>query len=103
MGYVPCEWYYEHILGDNCNNKCYECFGDKDVRICKEDFEVEGEMLNMITIKKGSWWSVVFMNHDHVLLDNFEGGQLRLKRDLFDQYFENFFYCESEVENDRYK
>ena len=44
MAFVPCEWFYEHMLGDNCNNKCNECFGDKDVRICKEDFSsgIEG-------------------------------------------------------------
>ena len=92
MAYVPCEWYYENILGDSCNNKCDECFGDTDVRICKEDFEVPGEMLETITIKKGSWWSLIFMNDDHVLLDGLDGHQLRLKRDLFDLYFENFVY-----------
>lgn len=96
MAYVPCEWYYENILGDSCNNKCDECFGDKDVRICKEDFEVVGEMLEIITIKKGSWWSLIFMNDDHVLLDNLDERQLTLKRDLFEQYFENFIYSESE-------
>ena len=92
MAFVPCDWFYEHMLGDNCNNKCDECFGDKDIRICKKDFEVVGEMLEIITIKKGSWWSVVFMNHDHVLLDGLDGYQLTLKRDLFDLYFDNFVY-----------
>ena len=90
------------MLGDNCNNKCDECFGDKDVRICKEDFEVVGEMLEIITIKKGSRWSLIFMNHDHVLLDGLDGRyELRLKRDLYDLYFENFVYganTESEIE-----
>ena len=94
MAYVPCDWFYGHMLGDNCNNKCDECFGDKDVRICKESFEVEvvGEMLTMITVEKGSWWSLVFMNDDHVLLDGLDGHQLSLKRDLFDLYFENFVH-----------
>jgi hypothetical protein len=98
MAFVPCEWFYEYMLGDNCDNKCNECFGDKDVRICKEDFEVVGEMLAVITIEKGSWWSVVFMNYDHVLLDGLDGHQLRLKRDLFERYFENFVYDDSEGE-----
>ena len=38
MTFVPCEWYYEHILGDNCNNDCNNCFGDKDIRICVNYF-----------------------------------------------------------------
>ena len=92
MAYVPCEWYYENILGDSCNNKCDECFGDKDIRICKGDFEVVGEMLEKITIKKGSWWSLIFINDDHVLLDGLDGHQLRLKRYLFDSNFQSFIY-----------
>ena len=80
------------MLGDNCNNKCNECFGDKDVHICKEDFEVVGEMLEIMTIKKGSWWSLIFINNDHVLLDGLDGYQLTLKRDLFDLHFDNFVY-----------
>ena len=92
MAYVPCEWFYEYMLGDNCDNKCDKCFGDKDVRVCKENFEVVGEMLETTTIKKGSWWSLIFINDDHVLLDGLDGYQLRLKRDLFDRYFENFVY-----------
>lgn len=90
MAFVPCEWFYEYMLGDNCDNKCDECFGDKDVRICKEDFKVVG--VSMITIEKGSWWAVAFMNDDHVLLDSLDGHQLTLKRDLFNLYFENFVY-----------
>ena len=92
MAFVPCEWYYENMLGDICDHKCDECFGDKDIRICKEDFEVSGEMLNMVTIKKGSWWSLIFMNDDHVLLDDLNGYQLRLKRDLYELHFANFVY-----------
>lgn len=33
MVFVPCEWYYEHVLGDSCDNNCDTCFGNKDVRI----------------------------------------------------------------------
>lgn len=36
--FMPCEWYYEYILGDNCNNQCEKCFGNKDIRICTKDF-----------------------------------------------------------------
>lgn len=36
MALVPCDWVYE-MLGDNCNNRCNNCFGDKDVRICKRE------------------------------------------------------------------
>lgn len=92
MAFVPCDWFYEHMLGDNCNNKCDKCFGNRDVRICREDFEVTGKMLETVTIKNGSWWSLTFVNNDHVLLDGFDGHLLTLKRDLFDLYFENFVY-----------
>ena len=92
MAFVPCEWYYEHMLGDNCSNNCDECFGDKDIRICKRDFKIVGETLEIITIKKGSYWSLIFINNDHVLLDGLDGHQLTLKRDLFNLYFENFVY-----------
>jgi len=100
MAFVPCGWFYEHMLGDNCNNKCNECFGNKDVRICREDFEVTGKMLETVTIKKGSWWSLTFVNNDHVLLDGFDGHLLALKRDLFDLYFENFVYKEKSESED---
>ena len=52
MANVPCEWYYENILGGSCNNKCNECFGDKDIYICKSSFEVPGDMLQMDVIEK---------------------------------------------------
>lgn len=92
MAFVPCDWFYEYMLGDNCDNKCDECFGDTDVRICRKDFTVIGKTLEIITIEEGSWWSVVFMNHDHVLLDGLNGYRLSLKRNQFDLYFENFVY-----------
>ncbi len=93
MAFIPCEWYYEYILDDSCNNKCDGCFGDKDIRVCREDFEVCGEtILDKVTIKEGSWWSLIFINNDHVVLDDLNGHQLTLKRDLFDLYFENFTY-----------
>lgn len=97
MAFVPCGWYYENILGDNCDNKCNECLGDKDVYICKIDFEVTGDYLEEITIEKDSLWELVFINNDHALLrDPDINRELSLKRDLFDSYFEDFFYTESE-------
>lgn len=96
MAFVSCEWYYEYMLDDHCIHKCDKCFGNKDVRVCREDFEVIGEtILEKVTIEKGSWWSLIFINKDHVVLDSLDGHQLTLKRDLFDLYFENFI--ESEV------
>ena len=96
MGYVPCEWYYENILGDSCNNKCNECFGDSDIYICKSSFEVTGDMLETVLIEEDSWWSLIFINNDHALLDGLDGYQLTLKRDLFDLYFESFIYNKAE-------
>lgn len=98
MAYVPCDWYYENILGDNCDVKCDECFGDKDVYICKKDFDVVGDLLEMVTIEKDSWWALKFLNHDHALLSNLIGRELHLKRDLFDLYFKSFVYGEMESE-----
>ncbi len=93
MAYVPCEWYYEHILGDSCDNKCDECFGGKDIRVCNKDFVVTGEtLLDSVTIEKGSWWELRFINNDHVLLYGTDNHELRLKRDFFDSNFESFIY-----------
>lgn len=98
MAYVPCEWYYENILGDKCNNKCDECFGDKDIYICKLSFEVTGYMLELILIEKNSWWELKFINNDHVLLRGTNHLELSLKRDDFDSHFESFIY--NKVENE---
>lgn len=92
MAYVPCEWYYENILGDSCNNECDECFGDKDIYICKSSFEVIGDMLEIVLIEKDSWWELKFINNDHVLLCGTNNHELRLKRDFFDQHFKSFIY-----------
>jgi len=92
MAYVPCEWYYENILGDSCNNKCDECFGDKNIYVCKSSFEVTGDMLATVVIEKDSWWELKFINNDHVLLCGADNHELRLKRDFFDSNFESFIY-----------
>jgi len=91
MGYVPCEWYYENILGDSCDMKCDECFGDKNIYVCKSSFET-GDAPEMITIKKGSWWELKFMNYDHVLLSGIDNHELILERDFFYSNFESFIY-----------
>ena len=99
MAFTPCAWYYENILGDNCDNKCDECLGDKDVYICEVDFKVTGDYLEEITIEKGSLWELVFINDDHVLLlDPDINRELSLKRDLFDSDFDSFIYTEMENE-----
>ena len=92
MGYVPCEWYYENILGDSCNNKCDECFGDKNIYVCKSSFEVTGDMLKIVLIEEDSWWELKFINDDHVLLFDTDNNELRLKRDFFDSHFKSFIY-----------
>lgn len=98
MAYVPCEWYYENILGDSCNNKCNECFGDKDIYICKSSFEVIGYMLETFLIEEDSWWELKFINNDHVLLCGTNHLELSLKRDEFYSYFESFIYSKAESE-----
>ena len=99
MAYVPCAWYYENILGDNCDNKCYNCLGDKDVYICKVDFKAVGDFLEEITIEKDSLWELVFINDDHVSLYASDGiHKLYLDPDFFDSHFESFIYTEMENE-----
>lgn len=93
MAYVPCDWYYENVLGDNCNGQCEKCFGDKDIRICIQNFNVVGEtILDEVVIKKGSWWECRFENDDHVLLICYDDYELRLSRGLYDKNFKHFIY-----------
>lgn len=93
MAYVPCDWFYENVLGDSCNGKCEDCFGDKDIRICIQDFEVVGEtILDKVIIEKGSWWECRFENEDHVLLFGCDNHELRLCRELYDKNFKHFIY-----------
>jgi len=98
MAFVPCEWYYENMLGDSCDNNCDECFGDKNIYICKASFEVTGDMLEMVSIEQNSWWELKFMNNDHVLLYGTNNHELRIKRNLFDSHFESFIYNKGESE-----
>ena len=98
MATVDCEWYYENVLGDNCNKDCSKCFGNKDDWVCKEDFEDTGDMLKKVTIKKGSWWALKFMNQDHALLSGLKGRNLYMRRDLFDSRFKDYFYDRTEME-----
>lgn len=63
--FVPCEWYYEYILGDNCNNQCEKCFGNKDIRICTKDFELRKIILwiNLLSKKvRGGYASLKTKN-----------------------------------------
>lgn len=85
-----------YLLGNSCDNKC---FGDKDIYICKSSFEVSGNMLETVLIEENSWWQLIFINNDHVLLDGLDGYQLTLKRDLFDLHFESYIYNKAESED----
>lgn len=100
MAYVPCDWYYENILGDACDFNCDECFGNHDIYICKSSFEAPGDMLETVLIEENSWWALIFINNDHALLDDLDGHQLTLKRDLFDLHFKSFIYNEAESEDE---
>lgn len=93
MAYVPCDWYYENVLGDSCNGKCEECFGDKDIRVCIQDFEVVGEtILDKVVIKEGSWWECRFENKDRVVLSGYNNHELILCREWYDKNFRHFIY-----------
>lgn len=91
MAFVPCDWYYENILGDNCNNNCENCFGGKDIRICVNDFYVIGKsVLHQILISKDSLWACKFENGDHVVLEDENGMQLTISRKLYDKNFKDY-------------
>lgn len=93
MAYVPCEWYYEHVLGDSCNNNCDECFGDRNIYVCKSSFEVLGDKLEPILIEENSWWELVLINDDdYAWLRGADNRELMLKQDFFDSHFESFIY-----------
>lgn len=83
-------WFDKHFC------KTYKCLGGKNIYICKVDFEVTGDYLEEITIKKGSLWELVFINNDYVLLHSSNNRELSLKRDIFDLEFEKFDCAESE-------
>lgn len=36
--FMSCETYYEQYLGDYCDKECEQCFGNKWIYICIEDF-----------------------------------------------------------------
>lgn len=91
MAFVPCEWYYEYILGDSCSNNCDECLGGKDIRMCVSDFEVVGEsVLHTELITKGSLWACKFENDDHIVLEGENGTQLNISRRLYNKNFKDF-------------
>lgn len=91
MAFVPCKWYCENILGDNCNNNCDNCFGRKDIRICVNDFHVVGEsVLHQELISKDSLWACKFENNDHVVLEDENGTQLNISRKLYDKNFKDY-------------
>lgn len=93
MAYVPCDWYYENVLGDSCNNKCEKCFGGKDIRVCINDFEVIGETIfDKVLIEKGSWWECRFENDKRVLLMGCNDHELRLCKESYDKNFKHFIY-----------
>lgn len=91
MAFVPCDWYYENILGDNCNNNCENCFVGKDIRICVNDFYVVGEsVLHKELINKDSLWACKFENSDHVVLVDENGTHLTISRKLYNKNFKDY-------------
>ena len=65
--YITCEEYYEKYLGDNCDNKCHECPGNREIYICKENFNAGTELTPCI-IKKGSWWWISHERKEYIRL-----------------------------------
>lgn len=91
--FISCEDYYENVLGDWRHSNCEDCFGNKDVYVCVEDFEVCGEtVLDKVKIEEGSlfWKTSEPPDHSRVVLRNDTGHFLYLSKDLFVNYFKDF-------------
>ena len=85
---ISCEEYYEKYLGDNCDGKCDECFGGKEVFIVKEDFEVIGEtVFHKVPIKKGDWFWIKYENQTHKCLTQGTDKDLIITHELFNKNF----------------
>lgn len=91
MFYMDCEEYYTDYLGDNCDKRCEECCGKKEIYVAKEDFEVMGEsILHTVLIEKGSWY---WIKHDNPkdgrkLLVGRDGSRLHMTKEMFEKRFE---------------
>ena len=88
MRYISCEDYYENYLGDWCNNKCEECFGDKEIYKCIETFEVCGKtLLDKVTIEKGEEYWIRYETNTHIGLYRGDDHILHIIKELFEKYF----------------
>lgn len=86
--FISCETYYEQYLGDLCDKKCEQCFGDKEIYVCKENFFVTGEIiLDKVKIEKGSWFWIKFENDSHVCLECGDDKELLITHEIFNKYF----------------
>lgn len=88
MAFIPCDEYYEYILGDNCDNDCAHCLGNKDIRICIHDFQIVGEsVLHTKKVDKNTAWACKFESDDHLILDDLYGNELYISKKLYDKNF----------------
>lgn len=53
---IPCDEYYEHVLGDSCDNDCEYCYADKELVFAKKAFDLPHFdcILDTTHIKKGT-------------------------------------------------
>lgn len=90
MFYLSCEEYYTNYLGDNCNNKCEECCGNKEIYVVKKDFEIPTySVLQKDVIKKGSWYWIKHENpkNGDKLLIGQDGTRLHITNECFNLNF----------------
>lgn len=86
--FMSCETYYEQYLGDYCDKECEQCFGNKWIYICIEDFFVSGEtVLDEVKVKRGDWFWETFSNDNHVGLECGDGKVLRITHEMLNKYF----------------
>ena len=86
---ISCREYYEKYLGDECNNKCDECWADKTIYINTKDLKLPGEMaIQTVVVEKGTWWRELFRNKTHIVLKNTKGQSWYISWEKFNKYFE---------------
>lgn len=90
--YITCEEYCTKYLGDNCDNKCDECFAEKTIYINNRDLYLPSEFIagTEIKVEKGTLWRELFRNDfdKHIVLKNQNGKSWYISYKLFNECFE---------------
>lgn len=87
---IPCDEYYEHVLGDSCDNDCEYCYADKELVFAKKAFDLPHFdcILDTTHIKKGTGFFIWSENAKKVILSAGQKGHfLTFQRPYFEELF----------------